>query len=342
MNLTTPPLTDPTALLRSRDCLYGDDMLVAGLVWLDFFTWLDNHGPATEDDVCAHFSLHQRPVDVMLTCFRARGLLTCEEGKFTLTASAQEGLVAGSPWFLGPYYGSLKDRPVAKDILQVLQTDRPANWGSVKELADWHQAMETDAFAEQFTAAMDCRGVFLAQAAAQKLDFSGHHHLLDIAGGSAIYACSFVAHHPHLRATVLEKPPVDRIATRAIAKRGFSQQISVHAVDMLAEPLPTHADCHLFSNVLHDWAIPEVQQLLRASFQALPSGGLLIVHDAFLDPDKSGPQHVADYSVMLMHATQGRCYSTLEIEQWAGECGFTTFIYHPTAAARGVLTARKP
>ena len=40
MNLTTPPLTDPTPLLRIRDCLYGDDMLVAGLVWLDFFTWL--------------------------------------------------------------------------------------------------------------------------------------------------------------------------------------------------------------------------------------------------------------------------------------------------------------
>jgi hypothetical protein len=277
----------------------------------------------------------------MLTCFRARGLLRVQGEHFDLTPEAREHLVASSPWFLGPYYASLKDRPVAKDILQVLKTDQPANWGSVQSLDDWHKSMETDAFAEQFTAAMDCRGVFLAQAAAKQLDFSGHRHLLDIAGGSAIYACSFLTHHPHLRATVLEKPPVDRIAARAIQKRGFSDRISVHAADMLSAPLPADADIHLFSNVLHDWAIPEVQQLLAASFLALPSGGMLVVHDAFLDADKSGPQHVADYSVMLMHATQGRCYSTREIETWASACGFHSFHYQDTAAARGVLTALK-
>jgi predicted O-methyltransferase YrrM len=230
---------------------------------------------------------------------------------------------------------------VAKDILKVLRTDKTANWGSTQELADWHKSMETDAFAEQFTAAMDCRGIYLAQAAARKLDFSQHHHLLDIAGGSAIYACSFLAHHPHLHATVLEKPPVDRIAAKAIEKRGFTDRINVHAADMLTDALPTHADVHLYSNVLHDWDLPEVKQLLQASFQALPSGGMLVVHDAFLNEDKSGPQHVADYSVMLMHATQGRCYSMTEIELWASECGFHTFHYQETAAARGVLTALK-
>jgi precorrin-6B methylase 2 len=341
MDLTNAPATDPTTLLRYRDCLYGDDMLVAGLVWLDFFTWLDNHGPATEAEVCAHFQTMPRPTDVMLTCFRARGLLAVEGDRFQLTAEAREHLVAGSPWNLAPYYASLKDRPVTKDILQVLKTDKPANWGSVQDLNDWHKSMETDAFAEQFTSAMDCRGIFLAQAAAKKLDFNQHHHLLDIAAGSAIYACSFVAHHPHLRATVLEKPPVDRIAAKAIAKRGYTDRVSVHAADMMVDPLPTHADIHLFSNVLHDWAIPEVQQLLQASYQALPKGGMLVVHDAFLHADKSGPQHVADYSVMLMHATQGRCYSTREIETWASACGFHTFQYQDTAAARGVLTALK-
>ena len=341
MNLTLAPSTDPTTILRYRDCLYGDDMLVAGLVWLDFFTWLNEQGSATEAEVCEHYGFHSRPTDVMLTMFKARDLLVEREGKFSLTPAAKEHLVFDSPWFIGPYYASLKDRPVAKDILQVLKTDRPANWGSQSDLNDWHKSMETDAFAEQFTAAMDCRGVFLAQAAAKALNLSSHKHLLDIAGGSAIYACSFLAHHPHLKATVLEKPPVDKIASKAIAKRGYSESIDVHASDMMLDPLPTHADIHLFSNVLHDWGIPEVKQLLRASHAALPPGGMLIVHDAFLNADKSGPAHVAEYSVMLMHATQGRCYGVKEMEQWAAECGFTEFNYQDTAAARGILTAKK-
>ena len=101
----------------------------------------------------------------------------------------------------------------------MLRSGRPANWGSQKEGKDWHLAMETEEFAAQFTAAMDSRGVFLAQAVAKSLDVSSRRHLLDIAGGSGVYACSLVLHHPHLSATVFEKPPVDRIAARAIASR---------------------------------------------------------------------------------------------------------------------------
>lgn len=341
MNLTSSPVSDPTAILQYRDCLYGDDMLVTGVVWLDFFTWLKQHGPASMQEICAHYGFHERPVDVMLTMFRARKLIDEKDGKFSVTESSAELLSSDSPWSVIPYYESLKGRPVAKDLLEALKTDKTANWGSQQEKADWHKSMETDEFANQFTAAMDCRGVFLAGQLAKKLDLSQHHHLLDIAGGSAIYSCSLVAHHPHLKATVLEKPPVDGIAAKAISKRGYSDKVNVHSADMMAEPLPTGPDIHLFSNVLHDWAIPEVKLLLRASYEALPKGGMLLVHDAFLLPDKSGPLHAAEYSVMLMHATQGRCYSSAEITEWAAELGFNSFHYQDTASARGVLTALK-
>ena len=90
-----------------------------------------------------------------------------------------------SPWFLGPYYESLKNRPVALDLLKVLRTGKPANWGSQKDEKDWHTAMETEEFAAQFTAAMDCRGVYLAQAVAKAVDLSGRRRVLDIAGGQA-------------------------------------------------------------------------------------------------------------------------------------------------------------
>ena len=63
-------------------------------------------------------------------------------------------------------YESRVDRPVVKDLQRVLQTDRPANWGSQASQPDWHKAMEKPDFARQFTQAMDCRGVFLARALA--------------------------------------------------------------------------------------------------------------------------------------------------------------------------------
>jgi len=339
-DLRTVPHTDPVDIYRVRDGIYAPDMLLAAIVHLDLFSWLEKH-PATRADVCRAFETTARPTDVMLTLFAAMGLIEQRDDVCHLTPLAREHLVNTSPWFLGPYYESLKNRPVALDLLKVLRTGKPANWGSQKDGQDWHLAMETEAFAAQFTAAMDCRGVYLAQALAKAIDLSQRRHLLDIAGGSGVYACSLVTHHPQLAATVFEKSPVDRIAARAIADRGCSDKVGVVAGDMLAGALPADADVHLYSNVLHDWDEPVVRQLIATSFAALPRGGGIVIHDAFLNAAKNGPLHVAEYSVLLMHSSEGRCYSTREMERYLADAGFRDASYRDTAAARGVMTATK-
>jgi hypothetical protein len=135
---------------------------------------------------------------------------------------------------------------------------------------------------------------------------------------------------------------VDAICTQAIAERGFADRVKVVAGDMLAAPLPRGHDLHLYSNVLHDWDVGIVRDLISRSFEALPPGGRLLIHDAFLNRQKDGPLHVAEYSVMLMHATQGRCYGVGELETWLTEAGFTDCTELPGGAARGGLIATKP
>src|SRR5205085_9263616 len=128
-------------------------------------------------------------------------------------------------------------------------------------------------------------------------DLSGKRRLLDIAGGSGVYACALAARFPTLQAAILEKPPVTAIAERAIRERGVADRVSVVAGDMLAGELPRGYDVHLFSNVLHDWDEDVVRQLLSASAAALEPNGLIVIHDAFLDATKSGPLPIAAYSV---------------------------------------------
>ena len=202
--------------------------------------------------------------------------------------------------------------------------------------------MESEAFAKQFTAAMDCRGVYLGPAMAERLECSKHRHLLDIAGGSGIYACAIIARHPHLRATVLEKPPVDRITNRCLAERGFADRIAVHRGDMFVDPFPTGCDIHLFSNVLHDWDIDPVEQLLRKSYATLPPGGLIVVHDAHINATKTGPLPVAAYSALLMTITEGKCYSQREMADYLMRAGFSGVDYFPTAADRSIIIAHRP
>lgn len=339
-DLRTAPETDPTAVYRYRDGLYAADLLGCAIVYLDLFSWLAEN-PCSKEQICERHSIAERPTDVMLTLFTAMGLLVNEEGIFSVTPLAREHLVKSSPWYLGPYYASLKDRPVCKDFLQVLRTDKPANWGSYKDEKDWARAMEDPAFAENFTAAMDCRGVYLSQAVAKAVDLSSRSRLLDIAGGSGIYACSLVAHYPELQAAVFEKPPVHKISEAAIGKRGLAGKVKVVAGDMFKDPLPAGFDVHLFSNVLHDWNQAVVEGLLKKSFDALSSGGLLIIHDVHINAQKTGPLPAAAYSALLMNVTEGKCYSLGELQAILQTIGFKEFSFEPTAADRSVVTAQK-
>jgi predicted O-methyltransferase YrrM len=338
-HLLDEPVTDPLPLYRYRDGITAVDLLAAAIAHLDFFTWLADH-PSTLGAICAHFELHPRPADVMMTLLTAQDLVTKSGGVFHLTIRAREHLVASSPYNLAPYYASMKDRQPTLDMLTVLKTGKPANWGSYDPQA-WAQAMQRPDFAAQYTAAMDCRGYLLGPAMAKRLDLSEHKTVLDLAGGSGIYSCAIVARHEHIRATVLERSPVDRIAKAAIAKQGCSERVDVITGDIFGE-LPTGFDVHLWSNVLHDWDEAAVRGLLAKSAAALPRNGLVVVHDAFINAEKTGPLHIAEYSALLMNITEGKCYSVSEMRSYLSEAGFDWVDYQPTAVGRSFIVARKP
>lgn len=335
------PATDPTALYRARDGVYADDLLIAAVADLDLFSWLAS-GPAELSAICAGLGIEARPADVLCTLFTAMGLLARAGDTFALTAVAAEHLVAGSPFDLGPYLASLRERPVCRELVQVLRTGQPAPWSSAAGGDEWSDALGRQDIAASLTAAMDARGVSLAPALAAAVDLAGAARLLDVAGGSGVYARALVDRFPGLRATVLERAPVDDVARAALAHRGDGGRVEVVTGDMFAGPLPGGFDVHLYSHVLHDWDEPEVRGLLAASFAALPPGGLVVDHDAHLDPGKAGPLPVARYSVLLMHSTRGRCWSLDELDAFLGDAGFTDVSVAPTAADRSVVTARKP
>src|ERR1700691_664820 len=146
MNFLTPPETDPTSIYRQRDGLYAVDMLTAAICHLDLFSRLEEQ-PADLPALCRALDVRERPADVMLTLLTAMGLLYNKGGIFSLTKMAREHLVQSSPWFIGPYFASVKERPVCRDILAVLRTGQPSNWASLRDEKQWALAMEDDDFA---------------------------------------------------------------------------------------------------------------------------------------------------------------------------------------------------
>ncbi len=333
------PSTDPSFIYRTRDAIAAADALAVAIVHLDLFTSLGRE-PSDVAGLCARLGLHPRPADVLCTLLVAQGLLARDAaGLLRPTPTAAEFLVAGSPFDARAYYAAMADKPGVADFSKVLRTGRPAHWPGEDAAGDWHESMHDTAFAEAFTAAMDCRGRVLAPALAAAVECSSTLRLLDVGGGSGVYSLALAERFPGLSATVLEAPPVDAIARRTIAAAGLEPRINVGSADMFTDPWPLGHDCHLFSNVLHDWDEPECRTLLAKSAAALPTGGRLLIHDMLLDDDKAGPLWAAEYSVLLSTITQGRLYSAAEIGGWLAELGLGIVSRAPTSLGRSVLVA---
>jgi O-methyltransferase domain len=327
-------------LLDLRDGIYADDLVITVIAWLDFFTWLSGN-PSSQERISESLDLASRPLDVMITLLSAMGLIIKVEGAYHPTEVSEKYLVKGSPYSLGSYFASLKDRPACVELYEVLKTGEPAGWSSHRE-GEWDLLMREESFAADFTDAMDSRGNIFGPAMAKALPCQPHSSLLDIAGASGIYACSVAERHEHMRAAVLEKPPVDEAARASIARKGFSDRVNVIGSDMFKEPLPEGFDIHLWSHVLHDWDESEVSLLLSKSWEALEPGGMIAIHDAHINADKTGPLAVARYSVLLMHSTRGKCYSVTELGSFLSKLGFRDMHYVETIANRSIITAKKP
>lgn len=334
-----PLNNDPSRLLRYRDSIYASDLLVCAVAFFDFFTFL-GEGPRTFDEICDKMKIQPRPADVLLSLLLSMELVETHDHRYyELTDLSATYLVSDKPDSLVPYYCSLKNRPQCVEFQEVLKTGKPAGWSS-KKGKDWLESMQDQEFADSFTAAMDSRGAFLAHWLAERFNLSQHDALLDIAGGSGIYACSIARVNSHLTATVLEMPPVDLAATRSIASKGMSSRVNVVAGNMFEE-LPTGYDIHLFANAFHDWDMDSVAKLSANSFRSLSPGGLIAVFDAHLNQFKKGPLSVAEYSCLLMHSTGGKCYSTREIGNILTSAGFNHIEVADVAADRTLITGKK-
>jgi len=338
-------LTDPTPLYRLRDGLYAADLLIVVVTDLNLFTWLDARrraGQVTDlNDLMAAHGIDARAADVMVTYLVARGLL-CREtnGALVPTPLAIDHLVAGSPYDLRSYFGSMRERPTCTALAEVLRTGRPMAWASALAGQQWSDRLDSPEFAAGITAAMDARAAYLGPALAAAIADIPADRALDIGGGSGSYAMALAASRPSLTVDVLERPPVDQVARTLLAARGHANQIGVITGDMF-DILPSGYDLHLYSHVLHDWGADQVRELVARSAAALPPGGWLVIHDTHIDEDRSGPLPIAEYSVLLMASTLGKCWSLGELREFLATAGFTIEACRSTGADRTVLVARR-
>jgi hypothetical protein len=102
------------------------------------------------------------------------------------------------------------------------------------------------------------------------------------------------------------------------------------------------ADLHFYGMIFHDWPPDRCRLFARKSFDSLPAGGRIIVHELLFNDDRTGPFPVAAFNVTMLAAMPGQQYSGREITQNLMEAGFTNIEVKPTFGYWSIVTGVKP
>lgn len=339
------PITDPTAIFEHFRGSYGTELLVAAISEFRLFDHLSPR-PLTREALKNSLGLQERPFVVLTTALRAMGLLAVDRDLWRLTALADEHLLIGGPFFVGDYVSLAAQSPGVQEMIARLRSNKPAgadnDQGAAFIFKEGSQSqMEAEASARFLTLALAGRAKNVAPHLAARLDLTGVDKLLDLGGGTGIYSIALVQKNPQLRAVVLDRPEVLKVAAEMAGEYGVADRVELVPGDMFTAELPRDCQAMLVSNILHDWDVRENLALIHRCAQALPAGGRLLIHDVFLNDELDGPLPIALYSAALFTLTEGRAYSAAEYRSWLIAAGLRPQPVVPTLIHCGVLAGVK-
>jgi cyclopropane fatty-acyl-phospholipid synthase-like methyltransferase len=223
------------------------------------------------------------------------------------------------------------------DLPEALRTGQPQNETKHGEKGVFEELYSDPAKLEQFLEAMSGLSRINFEALADKFDFSRYQTLCDVGGASGLLCMEVARKHPRIYCTSFDLPAVEPVAKKRIAAAGLSDRIRVSSGDFFQDPLPK-ADIITMGMILHDWNLERKMQLVRAAYDALPTGGAFIAVEALIDDARRENVFGLLMSLnMLIEFGEAFDFSGADFRKWCGEVGFKRFeVIHlagPSSAA---------
>ena len=300
-------------------------------------------GPRSVEDLAAATKTHAATLRRLL-----RALAT-----FEVVAEAADGRFA-----LGPLGLPLVDGPGSARglVLWWGHEDSRRTWDALEDCVrtgetgarhvfgaeDWMARYERDpALLADYAAGMAASATLVAQAVATAYDFGTVGHVVDVGGGHGRMVATVLARHPHLTATLFDRPEVVAGATALLEGAGVAARCRLVGGDMFAA-VPEGGDVLIVSRVVHDWEDAEAIALLKRCRAAMAGQGRLLLVERLPEkhaaPSPEAQGHALSDLNMLVR-TGGRERTLAEYGALLGTAGFRVRRVVPTGAPWSIIEA---
>jgi SAM-dependent methyltransferase len=302
------------------------------------FTHIE-HGTATVEELASAAAISPRGVQALLDALVALGLVQVAAGRYTNSPEASFYLVEGKPAYLGTH-AKMVFSPFGRAFLTLPEVAR-TGVSAFEQTAD----VADNPFWEELVLAIVPLALPVAHALAERTEFSSlaSPAVLDIGGGSGVFATVLLAANATATATQIDWAAVNRIGARFVARHGFAGRFATIDGDFHATDFGDgRYDVIIYSNIAHEESPADNVATFRKAKRALKPGGAFVISDFVLNDDRTAdhPWTGIFHTFMLIQSKAGATWRQADYRAWLGEAGFQRVAFSPTPTPSTLILAR--
>jgi hypothetical protein len=320
---------NPEKILQTGLAFWASKTLLSAIE-LGLFTEL-SRGPESFESISGRVGLHPRSARDFLDALVALGFLVRTGDRYANTPETDLFLDQNKPSYVGGILEMANRRlyPFWGNLTEALRTGEPQN-----EVKDGGPGIFDTLYADParlkgFLAAMTGISHGANMTIARAFPWANYGTFVDVGTAQGDLAAQIALANPHLRGIGFDLPQVKPIFEEYVAALGVNDRLTFQVGDFFKQDFPK-SDVVLMGHVLHDWDLPTKKMLIRKAFDAVPTGGALVVYEAIIDDDRSKNAFGLLMSLnMLIETPAGFDYTGADCSAWMKEAGFSSTRVEP-------------
>lgn len=297
MKKTNPLISDDSvnAILEIATAYQKSKILLTACE-LDLFTHLGSEAK-TAKEIAIATDTHERSIERLMNALSAIRLLEKKGNRFTNTKGTRRFLVHGQPEFIGDMTHISHLWNTWGTLTETVRQGKPIVYQDLSE--------KSDEWLESYVDSLHWRASMIAPDVISLINLTNVNRVLDLGGGSGLYAMEFINAKPGVKATVFDIPQLLKHAEKHIIREGHQDDIKLMPGDFLKDDYGSGYDLVFISNVIHIFSIWDSIKILQKVYDSLNKGGVVIIEEELLSDSRTSPEQASILSVNMLVNTKG-------------------------------------
>jgi ubiquinone/menaquinone biosynthesis C-methylase UbiE len=299
---------------------YAPPLIISAAAGNKVFDALEN-AAKTAEEVAKETAGSPRALRILMNALVGLDLLKKDRrGRYSLTPESAAFLISNKPGSHAGFFGTIAPQLISRwlRLTDIVREGSPA------------VAVNQETEGTEFFSQLVENIIPMSYPAAQKL---GEHlkiaktkdeiRVLDLAAGSGIWGIALAQKSPHVHVSAVDWAGMIPTTKRITEKFGVRDRFNFVEGDLSQANFGTGHDVAILGHILHSEGERRSRELLKKTFRALKSGGVIAIAEWLVNDQRTEPLHALMFAVqMLVNTEKGDTFSFNEIKSWLEDAGF--------------------